>query len=479
MQSVGGAVITGNKFVGGEQLIRARGTYDNSQFNWQSYWNDNTFERAAVTLVGTSLPVFDVRTYSYPGTYGTFNNVRSIGALVQPEIVNAVPDDTILVGSGLYAENLVVDKQVKLVGAGSGSDPTTNTVLRPATGNVVTITGSGVSDGNPLLLKSLRIEPQGTVGINLGNTDLLVPQTMSYIRLEDVQVVGTPNQAHIEDERGINLDLNKSVAHLVVVNSGFSQCDHGWYFTKHNGATFTPNTAQYISVSNSSFVDNSYKGIYVEMLSDATFENVVVTNNGQIANWNGRWNAGFDINLKGDTTGQTRSYQNLVFRNMTMIGNGLGARDGTALAIKVRDDGSYTPYPAALNGVLVDGGIFTGNERGIRVGEPTANNAGPSNVQIHGAAIYSNRQFYTDGDGSLYGGVVNHTQTIVDATNNWWGAANGPSGDGTGNGDAVRHAVALVLFNPFLMSTPAGVDSARNTGGPADGRHQLHPAGQP
>jgi hypothetical protein len=45
LYSVGGAEITGNQFSGGEQIIRARGTYDNSQFDWASYWNDNTFEK--------------------------------------------------------------------------------------------------------------------------------------------------------------------------------------------------------------------------------------------------------------------------------------------------------------------------------------------------------------------------------------------------------------------------------------------------
>ena len=64
-------------------------------------------------------------------------------------------------------------------------------MLRPPTGNVVTITGSGASDADPLLLKNLRIEPQGTVGINLGNGNAAVAETISYLRLEDVQVVGT------------------------------------------------------------------------------------------------------------------------------------------------------------------------------------------------------------------------------------------------------------------------------------------------
>ena len=175
-----------------------------------------------------------------------------------------------------------------------------------------------------------------------------------------------------------------------MVNSTFSQCDHGWYFTKNNGGTSTPNMAQYITVSNSRFVDNGYKGIYVEMLSDATFDNVLVTGNGLIGNWNGRWNAGIDVNLKGGISGQVQAYQNLVFRNMTMTGNGLGAQDGAALMIKVRDDGGYTAYPATLSNVLVESGLFTGNERGIRIGEPGKNNAGPFNVQIHNASIYGN-----------------------------------------------------------------------------------------
>ncbi len=373
---------------------------------------------------------------------------------IQVAIDKSAPGDTVKVHPGIYAENLVIAKHIKLMGTGSGSDPASSTVLQPPSGNVVTITGSGESDSNPLLLKSLRIKPQGTVGINLGSTDLQAAQTMSYIRLEDVQVVGTLSQSHKENERGINLDLNKSVAHLSVVNSGFSQCDYGWYFAKHSGSTFTPSTAQYVTVGNSSFADNSYKGLYVEMLSDAAFDSVVVTNNGQIANWNDRWNAGFEINLKGDTAGQTRVYQNLVFRNMTMTGNGLGARDGSALTIKVRDDGNCSPYPAVLSNVLVDSGLFNGNERGIRVGEPDKNNAGPYNVQIHNAAIYGNKKTYTGTDGSLYGGLINYTRSAVGATNNWWGVANGPSGDGTGGGDAVRHTSAAVVFSPFLTALP-------------------------
>ena len=56
---VGGAIITDNDFSNSTQYIRARGVYLESQFHWKSFWDDNTFDRAAVALV-TQVP-FDVQ----------------------------------------------------------------------------------------------------------------------------------------------------------------------------------------------------------------------------------------------------------------------------------------------------------------------------------------------------------------------------------------------------------------------------------
>ena len=198
----------------------------------------------------TNAAAFDLRPYSYTSDGKLIENARRIGGLIQPQIDIAIAGDTVLVGKGRYAENLTVDKRIMLVGAGSGSDLAANTVLRPATGNVVTITGTGASDADPLLLKALRIEPQGTVGINLGNGSRTLAETISYARVENVQVAGVQNQAFTENERCLNLDYNKSVAHLTVLDSSFSQCDHGWAFFKNNGPDITSNTAQFVSVTN-------------------------------------------------------------------------------------------------------------------------------------------------------------------------------------------------------------------------------------
>jgi hypothetical protein len=76
-----------------EGHIRARGTYDNDEFDWESYWNDNKFNAAYV--VGPKPPKV-LRTYSYPGFYGTFENVRRIGAIREAEQEHAEPGDRIL-----------------------------------------------------------------------------------------------------------------------------------------------------------------------------------------------------------------------------------------------------------------------------------------------------------------------------------------------------------------------------------------------
>ena len=43
---VGGAIITDNSFSNSTQYIRARGTYAEAEFDWESYWDDNTFDKA-------------------------------------------------------------------------------------------------------------------------------------------------------------------------------------------------------------------------------------------------------------------------------------------------------------------------------------------------------------------------------------------------------------------------------------------------
>src|SRR5581483_4536446 len=77
------------------------------------------------------------------------------------------------------------------------------------------------------------------------------------------------------------------------------------------------------------------------------------------------------------------------------------------------------------------------------------NNVGPTNVNINQNAITGNQTF----------GVQNVATTTADGTCNWWGAADGPGGQGPGSGDAVS---TKVTFNPFktaaVQTCPAPTD---------------------
>jgi hypothetical protein len=100
--SVGGAVIKHNVFVNTfsadqhskkQGHIRARGDYDNSEFDWASYWHTNRYNRAFV--VGPKPPRV-LRAYTYSSDGFTFRNVRRIGAICQAEKDNAQPGDRVL-----------------------------------------------------------------------------------------------------------------------------------------------------------------------------------------------------------------------------------------------------------------------------------------------------------------------------------------------------------------------------------------------
>ena len=106
--------------------------------------------------------------------------------------------------------------------------------------------------------------------------------------------------------------------------------------------------------------------------------------------------------------------------------------------------------PPAWIMLQINGGTFSGNERGIRFGEPGKSNATPTNVVIHFAGIMDNTAGYSGDDGSFYGGVINHTLSWVDARSNWWGDVTGPFHT-TLNPSGLGNAVSdLVLFDPWM-----------------------------
>lgn len=209
---VGGAIIKNNSFKNSTQYIRARGTYDNAQFDWASYFNDNTFDRATVALI-TQAP-FNVRTYAS----GVSTNARRVGGTIQEEVDLAVANDIVKAKAGTYAENVVINKAgLKLLG--SGIDISTiigpkgtaggTTLQVPAGSTGALIDGFTVTrDGNTTADWNGALNNQGVALYATGST------------LQNSKVTGNRNGVFVYGATNVSvlnniIDFNRTGLHLV------------------------------------------------------------------------------------------------------------------------------------------------------------------------------------------------------------------------------------------------------------------------
>ncbi|HZZ99602.1 MAG TPA: hypothetical protein VFK07_02765 [Candidatus Paceibacterota bacterium] len=343
-----------------------------------------------------------------PGT----NGIPDFYTTIQDAITNASEGDTITVGAGTYAENIVLDKMLTLQGAGSGTD---GTIITSGTGNGISVTASGSSSADPLLIKDIQVS---------GDTNgVYFDSKVSHIKLENVAILDNTsygieihNSAIIDDlvldnatasgnNVGFRVSTTGSVDGLTIASSSFDDNDIGLYTTANSASTTNQNDFTNVSISNTTFSNDANKGIYAEKLDHATFDDVTVDASGV----SGSFASGFNINLKYGT------YSNISIQNSSVSDSGTGdTTNGTGYDIEARDDGSYSSNPATLSGISINGGSVTDNQTGIRFGETGKNNAGPTDVTINGVSI----------SGNITSAINNQTQATVDASGNWWGLAN-------------------------------------------------------
>lgn len=99
--------------------------------------------------------------------------------------------------------------------------------------------------------------------------------------------------------------------------------------------------------------------------------------------------------------------------------------------------------------LLLNNGLFYQNtETAIGDGGAIAKRVTGA-VNIHGSCIIGNRASSSSG----VNGISNTVNTTINATNNWWGVANGPGGAGGGLGDSIT---TMVTYQPYLTSPILG-----------------------
>lgn len=377
---------------------------------------------------------------------------------IQRGIDAAAIGDTVHVAAGNFTENLVLNKRVVLDGMGSGNSPAADTIVTSAAANldVLNITASGASASDRLVVKDLRLT--GATGSGNAACGIELAAAGSYYTFENVASVGNGGHGLAQNFIGSNSDVlvtgcslsdnggagfhippDAGIDGLEIVNSSLNNNTAGFEAYRADGS---PELLRNVTITDCAFNSNSSKGIYAEKLSDAVLQRLTLSASGS----SGSFAAGIDLNLKYGT------YQNIQVLDSEILNCGTGDMvNGAGVTIKARDDGAYAANPATLTGVTLSGLIVAGSPDGIRFGEPAGNNAGPSSVAVHQCNLTGNLNF----------AIRNESQTLADASLNWWGAVSGPSNplaNPYGTGAAVS---ANVAFAPWLGD---GTDTSTDLG---------------
>jgi hypothetical protein len=370
------------------------------------------------------------------------------GMSIRTALNAASAGDTVHIAAGNFSDTLILNKRLTLKGTVSGTTILTN--LYPLhTAPLITVSGSGASSAFPLTIKDLNLFPQDSVNDNgiMFNNGVSV----SYVNIDHVAFTGT-SHTYPGLESGIYVDMDASVSNITINNCFFAQLAYGIVVNK---ASTSSSNFSNVTISNSTFTNNSSKGIYFEKLSNAVINACAFTNNGDItraASWARDFCSALDINLKYG------SYSNINVTNSSFTYSGIGSAYGTAVTVKARgtgNDPSYTSPSASLDGVTILGCTFNKNNESVRIGEAGKNNTGPTNVRVAKNTFVASTFGMMDERGS--------GADTIDAAGNWWNVPEGPndnSGDGTtaydtSTGDKLYETTdRKIAYAPWYIDNP-------------------------
>jgi uncharacterized RmlC-like cupin family protein len=185
-----------------------------------TYSDDLTqsFYASGITLTGINNPVTNSISLNQivDGKIGgiTANtvNVQNSNAKIQDGVNLVSSRGMVNIAAGTYNENLIVNKLLTLLGAGSGDDTRFNTLINAAdkSKSVISIVTGGTSEDNRLIVKDLQVTgATSSSGISINGVG-----DISHITLDNIKSSGNYNGADFSA-----LGSGNSISDVIISNS--------------------------------------------------------------------------------------------------------------------------------------------------------------------------------------------------------------------------------------------------------------------
>lgn len=381
---------------------------------------------AAIFTLAFSVAAFAQITIQ--GQSGTFPTIQSA-------INAAQPNDAVLVNGGTHAENLLIAKPIRVTGL-NGAE------INPATGIPVTVN----NPAGPVHINGFTVRvPAGQFGVNY---DGLASNTSNTGTIHSCKFIGglTVIFAKEADFRIVSNQFNGFTGAAIVVAGNTGNTSRAIRASSNiiNGGAVAQ--GQFLAGTVGIVASNGNLLVSANKITNA-LRGIQIANSAGTISSNTLTNAAMGIDV-------TNSPNMLIEQNSSNITSAFSAAINTQLisTFAIRLIGSNSV--SILNNTLVGGNagiICTSQSANATI---TANIVNGAFVGFQGGGIgltftlnSSAEVHFNNIENNVFG--LQAIGASANATNNWWGAANGPSGAGGGSGDSIG---AGIPFFPFLTA---------------------------
>ena len=326
---------------------------------------------------------------------------------LQPSINAALNGDSIKAAPGIYKENIVIDREITLEGAGNDGDPTSNTIIQSGSDHhpVISITNGGSSRDKRLVIRDLRVNHlpgSNPFAASAEAIKIAGPGNISHISLQNVFIENLGGQANevtifAEDQTIRDVSINRCSL------EGTSESNNGILLRAY-GERARISEIRFDEMWVNATAFNSF-GALLEPVNGGRIDNISIYRS--------------EIHSIGD-------YGN----GIALLSSGDDIHDisidGTIINVSGEsEDESYGNSVTIID--YLDG----------------MGNGSVSRIAIHDSSLLARNY-----------GVYSTGARHIEATNNWWGNATGPDNPSNpgGSGSKVSNGIE---YAPWSISQPA------------------------